>query len=237
MFKRKDVWFSDHPFDVKGYDSVVFYSCKNNVDAEGFRRSETATLTMDLTQDLDTIWRDVFHSHCKKSINRAKKAGVKIKINEDYEKFVEVNRSFRKQKGLPDDFIDVDFLRSHGTLFVAEYEGDIIVGTHFLEDEGHIRSLIGASKRFEVDKKTARLISETDKLIDWEAMNYAKEKGINEFDFGGFYIGEEKNTDMENINSVKSGYGGKLTKKYNYEKNYSRIYDLSKKLYELKIKL
>ena len=35
-FKTKTIWFSDAPFEVNGYDGVVFRACTDNVDLEGF---------------------------------------------------------------------------------------------------------------------------------------------------------------------------------------------------------
>lgn len=235
VFKRKDIWFSDQPFDVRGYQSVVFYSCSDKVDARGFHRNETPTMTLDLKQDADAIWNN-FHSHRKKSINKAKKSGIVIKKDQDYDRFYEMDSSFRKKKGLPKSFVDVDFMKNYGTLFVAELEGELLCGTLYLEDKNNIRALIGASGRFDADKSKARLIGDSDKLIDWVAINYAREKGIKVFDLGGYYTGAEKNEDMEKINSVKASYGGELALRYSYEKNYSVVYNLARKLYSLRSK-
>ncbi|NQE54742.1 hypothetical protein C5S29_14220 [ANME-1 cluster archaeon GoMg3.2] len=100
-FKTKEIWFSDYPFDVEGYDSVIFRVCKNKVNMKGFTREEFTTLVIDLTRDLDAIWKNVSKSSCRYGINRATRDGVKIKLNQNLEKNYEINRSFRENKGLP----------------------------------------------------------------------------------------------------------------------------------------
>ena len=96
-FKRKDIWFSDRPFDVDGYQGVMFYSCPNKVDVRGFYRKETPTMTLDLTQDADSLWKN-FHAHRKKSIRKAEKSGMTIKMNQDYERFYETDQGLQKEE-------------------------------------------------------------------------------------------------------------------------------------------
>lgn len=126
----------------------------------------------------------------------------------------------------------VDFMKKYGTLFVAEFDGEIIAGQLYLEDENYIRWLVGASKRLEVDSNKAILISCTNRLIIWEAIKYAKEKGIKEFDFGGYYTGKEKDKQKEKINVFKKSFGGELTIQYTYKKYYSKIYQIIKQAYQ-----
>ena len=234
IFKTKEIWFSDYPFDVEGYDSVIFRACKNKVNMKGFTREEFTTLVIDLTQDLDLIWKNMSKSSCRYAINRAKRDGVKIKLNQNYKEFYEINRSFRENKGLQIGSEKIEFMEKHGTLFVAEFDGEILCGQFYLEDENNIRWLIGASKRLEVNKEIATLIGNANRLITWQAIQYAKEKGIKEFDMGGYYTGKAKDEQKERINIFKQSFGGKLTTHYIYQKDYSKIYKLAKKIYQLK---
>ena len=234
IFKTKAIWFSDYPFDVEGYDSVTFHACKTKVNMEGFTREEFTTLVIDLTQDLDVIWKNMSKSSCRYAINRAKRDGVKVKLNQNYEEFYEINRSFRENKGLPLGSETVEFMKKYGTLFVAEFDGKILGGQFYLEDKNNIRQLIGASERLEVSKEMATLIGNANRLIIWEAIKYAKEKGIKEFDFGGYYSGKVKDEQKEGTNIFKQSFGGKLVTHYIYQKDYSRVYKLAKKIYQLK---
>ena len=234
IFKTKEIWFSDYPFDVKGYDSVTFRACKNKVNVSGFNCEEFTTFIIDLTQDLDVIWKNMSKSSCRYGINRAIRDGVEIKSNQNYEEFYEINRSFRENKGLPLGSERLEFMKQYGTLFVAEFDGDILVGQLYLEDKNNIRWLIGASKRLEVDRGQAILVGNANRLITWEAIKYAKEKGIKEFDMGGYYTGKVKDEQKERINIFKQSFGGKLATHYIYQKDYSKIYKLARSLYQLK---
>lgn len=233
LFKTMEIWFSDYPFDVNGYDAVTFHAAKNKVDVKGFDREEFTTLVIDLTQDLAVIWRNMSQSSCRYAINRAKRDGVKIKRNENYQEFYEINRSFRAKKGLPIGFEKIGTMGKYGTLFVAEFEGEILGGQLYLEDESNIRWLLGASKRLETSQEKATLIGNANRLIIWQAINYAKEKGIKEFDLGGF-SGKDKSDRTDPIDAFKLSFGGKPTTQYIYRKDYSKIYQFARKLYQLR---
>lgn len=233
IFTTKIIWFSDYPYDAGDCHSVIFRACKNKVNLEGFEGEEFTTLVIDLTQDLDTIWRNMSKKSCRYEIKRAMREGIQIRLNQAYEQFYEVNRSFRRAKKLP-DLTSLEFMRKCGTLFTAEYEGEIIGGQLYLEDKDNIRWLLGASKRLEVDKENAVLIGCGNRLMIWQAIKYAKEKGIKEFDMGGYYTGKTKDEQKERINIFKQSFGGKLTTHYIYQRDYSKIYKLARRLYEIK---
>ncbi len=234
IFKTMEIWFSDEPFEVNGYDAVTFHASKNKVDMKGFDREDFTTLVIDLTQDLDAIWKNMSKSSCRYAINRSKRDGVKIKRNENYREFYEINRSFRARKGIPIGFEKIETMERYGTLFVAELNGEILGGQLYLEDENNIRWLLGASKRLEVSREKATLIGNANRLIIWEAINYAKEKGLKEFDMGGYgHTGGDKNDQIDPIDAFKLSFDAKLTTHYIYRRDYSKIYKLAKKLYQL----
>lgn len=191
-------------------------------------------MIIDLTQDLDTIWQNMSGSDCRRAIRHAEENGIKIKLNQNYEEFFEINQSFRKKKGLDAYSESIDFMKKYGTLFVTEFNKEILLGQLYLEDENNIRWLITGSKRLNVDKEKVRLISNANKLTVWNAIKYAKEKGIKEFDMGGYYTGEKKDVQKENINMFKKNFGGKLVTHYICKKDYSKLFKLTKKIYGLK---
>lgn len=233
IFKYKEIWFADCPYDVKGYDSVMFRECKNKVDIAGFTRWENTTLVIDLTQDLDVIWHNMKPKSCRYEINRAQREGVIVRINQNFNEFYRLNQSFiaKKQAGL---LLKPEFMRKYGTLFTAEFGGEIIGGQFYLEDDDNIRWLVGASERLEADRAKAIVIGCGNRLMIWEAIKYAKEKGIKEFDFGGYYTGGNTNDARHSINLFKRSFGGTLTTHYRYEKCYSKVYRLAQRLYRLK---
>ncbi len=242
-FNIKEAHYSDAPYDIKNCDYLKFHYCKNKVDAEGFTCKKELTSIIDLTQELDTIWQNMDKKSVRYRIKRAQREGIRIRINEGYEQFFQIYKSFIKKKGIKSLFdvfgvgsTSLETMKEYGTLFVAEYNGEILTGTIYLEDSSNMKAWIGASKRLEADKVKASMISNADRLIDWKAIKYAKEKGIKEFDLGGLWSKEEAEKDekKKGINTYKLSYGGKIVTCYYYEKIYSNIYNLVYYLYNLK---
>ena len=232
MFRTKEIYFADYPYDVDGYATVTFEVCPNKVDIPGFSRREGTTLVIDLTQDLDTIWKNMSYGNCRKPIRRAERAGVKIQVNQNLQEFGKIYQSFWRKKVYQEARVRPEFIK-YGTLFTAEIGGEVLAGHYFLEDDTYIRSIITGSKRLEVDKEKATMIGNTNKLILWEAIKYAKEKGIKEFDLGGVYTGEDKNDPRYTIRQFKQSFGGTLVTRYHYEKVYSKAYKLLRYPYRL----
>ena len=229
-FKTKTIWFSEEPFDVSGYDGVVFQSCTKSIDLKGFSREKFTTLVIDLTQDTDTIWGNMERDSCRKRINKAIKEGIKITINQRYEEFIDLCRAFREAKGLPPYEIPIETMKKSGILFCSELDEEILCGRFYYADQNHIRGAISASKRLDGSKEDAKLIGCANRQSIWEAIKHAKEAGIKEYDLGGYYTGETPDPQKENINVFKKSFGGKLVVKYNYEKSYSTAYSLGKKV-------
>ena len=67
FFKNKIIWFSDNPYDVNNCSAVNFLECRNNVEIEGFSKKEFTTLIINLTLDLDGIWKNMSKSSCRYS--------------------------------------------------------------------------------------------------------------------------------------------------------------------------
>jgi lipid II:glycine glycyltransferase (peptidoglycan interpeptide bridge formation enzyme) len=234
IFRTKTIWFSDVPFDVTGYDGVAFHACTKNVNLKGFSKEEFTTLVIDLNQDLDSIWKMMSKSDCRQAINKAVKDGVIIRINQDYEIFHNLNREFRDKKEIGEFNLDIDYMKKNGTLFLAEIDGNVISGQFYLNDERNFRWLLGASRRFEVTGEMKRSVSNAYRLIIWEAIKYAKERGIVNFDMGGYYTGKEPDPQKEGINKFKKTFGGQLVNQYIYQKDYSMLYHIGKKMVSLK---
>jgi hypothetical protein len=237
IFKVKEVHFADYPHDVEGCHVAKFPLCKNKADVAGYTGGEVPTLVIDLTQDLDTIWRKMDNESCRNRIRRAQRDGIKININEEYKQFYQINESFERRKGFAPLFgigtAPPETMKRYGTLFTAEYEGEILGGCLYLEDEDNIKLWLSASKRLEADREKAKVIGRANRLLPWEAIKYAKEKGLKEFDWGELWPAEEADKDEQKkaINSFKLSFGGEVVTRYSYEKVYSKSYRLAQKLY------
>jgi len=232
-FIYREIWFADFPVDIKGIHSVAFMTCKMKINSDGFRCIPFTTLVIDLTQDLDSIWHRFDRKSCRYMINRAMKEGIQVKLNADWDEFYMLEKNFRLIKGLSIASPVPDEIKGRGAiLFTAYLSGELIAGHLYLKDDEHIRWLRAASKRFEVDRRKATLIGCANRLLVWEAIKYAKEKGIKEFDMGGYYMGPP-NEELEGINDFKKSFGGRVLTKYNYFKDYSTLYRLLKNISDL----
>jgi hypothetical protein len=234
IFKTKRIWFSEVPFDITGYDGVTFFECSKDVDVKGFSKEKFTTLIIDLTQDLDTIWKKMDRNSCRKPITKAMEAGVITKINQEYETFLKICSEFRREKGLGDYTLTIDFMKKNGILIVSEYEGKIIGGEFHISDGKNIRGVLGGSLRLEETGIMRTLVSNANRLRFWEIIVYGKKMGMNTFDMGGYYTGKKPDPQKEGINKFKKSFGGELVTHYIYEKDYSLLLYFAKKILLLK---
>jgi len=228
MFKIKQVFFSDFPFDVNGCDVLAFSGCKNKVRLNGFTCTPQATSIIDLTQDLMEIWKNMSKSSCRYAINKAERDGVKIRINQKYREFNQINKSFRHAKELwsiPKKLMDA--FEKSGVLFVAEHGKQILAGQIYLTD-GHTIRLQIASRRLEAHANKT-LIGNANKLMIWEAIKYAKTLGMKEFDMSGILTGKDKDDPRMTITRFKLSFGGEIRTYFSYRKVYSKSYNLLQK--------
>lgn len=221
-FSIKEIWFSRRPFEVRGYDLVIFKNCKKLVDLKGFEVEEFTTSVIDLTQDLEIIWKNMSRKGVRRGIRRAKSMGVKVRLSEDYEQFYPIYRSFLRKKGLdrqrflvPSKTRFVNYARN-GVLFTAELEDHVISGHLYFHDEREMRGIWAASRRLDVGKELAFMIGCANRLLIWEAIKYAKNKGIETFDLGGIYTGDDQGDPRISINKFKFLFGGELATVYHY---------------------
>jgi len=235
IFNTKNIYFCDYPFDIGGCAAAKFIYCKHKVDAKGFSRENKLTAVIHLTQDLDIIWRNINKS-TRYQVKRAEREGFKIHLNEYYDEFYQINRGFHQGKGFglifDMDTPGVQTMKKYATLFTAEYGGEILGGNLYLEDENHIRLWQSAFNRLKADKNKASLMGRANRLIHWNTITYAREKGIKEFDFGGIWPEGQAAQDQlkYNVNSFKLSFGTEVLPCYTYQKVYSPAYRLAQSL-------
>lgn len=242
MFNIKEVHFSKDPFDIDGCDFLIFPYCKNKVKAKGFFCYNKFTSIIDLTQNLDSIWQKM-NRNSTRIIKQAEREDIKIRINCEYDKFFQIYKNFLRKKRINSLFevfgvgiMPLNTIKKNGTLFVAEYQGEILTGHLFLEDDSNIEDWVTGSKRLENEKERSKLVGCANRLILWEAIKYGKEKGLKEFDFGGLFPENkaEKDPIKKGINSFKLSFGGEVVPGYSYEKGYSKSFKLAYYMHHLK---
>jgi hypothetical protein len=228
FFNKRDIFLSEFPYDTDDtFDVVTFKYCKNRIDLPGYTREEKLTATIDLTRTSEEIWNNMDRK-LRQKIKRASKENIRWKINENFDEFHTISKEFVKQKNftprigamLALDVPTVKIMKKYGTLFTAELNGEILSGHLYLEDKDNILAWISTSKRLAVDKETSKLINFANCLLHWQAINYAKEKSIKTFNWGGISL-DPKNA---SINAYKLSYGGQTEPSYFYSKVNSRLY-------------
>ena len=175
-------------------------------------------------------------------IKRGEREGIYVERSKNYDLFFKMYRSFIKKKGIKSVFdifgvgnIPLENMR-HGTLFLAGLDDEVLSAKLYLENTSRLEAWICVSKRLETnDVKKRMLIGCASRLIDWEAIKYAKEKGLEEFDLGGLWRKEDIERDIEKrgINSFKLSFGGKIVTCYSYEKIYSKSFSILYNLYNI----
>lgn len=242
IFNVTEVYFSKNPFDIERCDYLIFPHCKNKVEAKGFICHEKLTSIIDLTKNLETIWEKFDKKSTRYSIKRAERENVIIKINHNYDQFFQIFKNFLIKKRLNSFFeifgvgvITLNAIKKNGTLFVADYNGETLGGILFLEDDSNIEMWLSVSKRLEIENEKRQLIGCANRLIVWEAIKYAKQKGIKEFDMGGLFLKNEVKEDpiKKGVNSFKLSFGGEILPVYSYEKFYSKSLHVAYYLYNL----
>ena len=240
FFKKRDIFLSEIPYDIGNeIDIVKFHWCKNRIDLPGYNCSETLTTTIDLHQELEEI-RKKMSDTIKKEIRRAEKQHIIWKINENFDEFHKLYKNFSRRKGygsrlgfLGLEFPSVKIMEKHGTLFTFELNGEILSGHLFLEDDVTLLGWFSASKRFEVDIQTARLIGNANVLLHWEAIKYAKRKSLKAFNWAGlFSMKEELEPEKKFLNQYKLSFGGQIEMYYSYSKINNKLYKKLSSLYQ-----
>ena len=220
FFVIKEIWFSEKPFDPVNVDSVTFFACKKDVGKGDFIKETFSTLIIDTGQPLEKLWMDLRPSY-RQNIKRAEQEGIEVRVNDSLADFCAINDSFRSNKKLWQQPCTVEYLRRNGVLFTMRREKQLLGGVFFLEDERNMYGKVMATKRLEVDEDAKAAIGPGNRLMMWEAMRYAKAKGVVCFDLGGIYTGTKPDPQQEAIKQFKSGFGGRQTDIFTYRKDYS----------------
>jgi hypothetical protein len=236
LFKFKELHFCNEPFDIAQCSAAKFVLCNKMINRGGFEVYPGLSSIIDLTREQDEIWSK-FDKSCRYKINRAPREGITIKFNEGWNEFYPIYKSLSQKKGFGSwglwD-VNLEVMKKYGTLFIAEIQGNIVSGHLYLEDAENIEFWIGASKRLEAVPELATQIGFANRLLHWEAMKYARNKGLKTFDLGGIWDFEEAKNDpvKQGINNFKLSFGGQVESRYTYVKFYSNLYKAGQNIFQ-----
>lgn len=142
---------------------------------------------MDLTSDLDSLWRELPEA-AQRAIKKAAQRGVTIhaaQSKDELRQFYQLHLNVRKQKyqmlAQPYSFFENiwhEFVEYNaGQLLLAKYAGEIIAGTFFLAWRD------GFYYKFNASAADQLAVRPNDLLI-WEGIQVAKARGCSHLDFG-----------------------------------------------------
>jgi hypothetical protein len=229
-FSLKEIWFSEDVYDVEDVDAIQFKNTSFSGDKPGFTKEPSTTLVLDLSRSLEDIFNSMDKKTCRHQITKAVDEGTVIKFNDRFPEFYEINKEFRKYKGLTPFIIEPEELKKNYILATYERDGKVLGGHLCIKDDRHIRQLISASTMNWEPGISRSIFGRGNRLSIWELIKYAKQEGLQEYDFGGYATGQ-LGEELKGINEFKAGFGGHVCEKFSYSKNYSRSYSASKSVY------
>jgi len=199
------------------------YNVKNRSDFYHF--IEKCTHIVELTKTEDALWKNL-EGRCRTAIRKARKSGVDVNIVTDrcfIDKYYSIIEDVyhAQNKPCPNHkkfYYDMwnSFGRDNALFLSAEWNGKIIAGIIILLDGKRAYYLNGASKH------AHRSLSASNLLL-WEAINIAKERGVERFDFVG--------SNIERLARFKKSFGGEVTKYTLIEKASSKWVGLIRQRY------
>jgi lipid II:glycine glycyltransferase (peptidoglycan interpeptide bridge formation enzyme) len=185
------------------------------------RHDITATSCVDLSRDLETIFR-AMHASTRNKINKAERqiGRITVERNGPHTKaeFLDLYSDLASTKNgqiTPVNGAVMDRYSQCSDIFLIYLDGKPLCGHLNLRDKdiGRTRLLFTATRRF-VDHETARLGSILNCYLHWKEMQAYKQEGFHTYDLGGLSRDEESQAD--GIDRFKVAFGGETVEGHNY---------------------
>ena len=169
-----------------------------------------STLILDVSGSYEKILAG-FHSKTRYNVRRADRIGITVRqasTEGDFLQFYQIYEQRGLQKGFSPAVTASEFMTlseriqassDRGALFLSEYKGDILAGDVFLRAGPRILGLLAAIAA-DNHGRLPRLYPLIGRAIEW-----AKEIGCSEFDFGGFGPAGDPT-----VRQFKESFGGQL---------------------------
>ncbi len=226
VFPKYWGWF-EAPHEVKGFAAATFLSYEK-VDALGFRRKETLTSVIDLSESLETVFSRMRKSFIRKQIEQGKRRGIVVEKSDDFASFYPLYSAFSKKMNF--ERVPKSTLAGNGILFIAKHEGKILAGGVFIGDGVDMRAWVLASLRVgNASGRERDMIGEANRMIIEKALMCAKEAGYRQFDLGGI-APDAENAGWRAVAVFKEAFGGVRIPAYYYHKVYSPLSRMIAKL-------
>lgn len=196
------------------WEPPLYLNLDQYVFGEGFLAIPSATFVIDLGPSVETLWMNL-EGRARRAVNKAKRSEVKVMEAKswcEWEKYYNLYINVCYQKhirprsiALHKSIYNFLFSEDRAKLFIAEHHGKMIGGIVYLVSPHEMVGYEGIS-----DVRHLRLNSNS--AIHWHAICWAKDKGIEYYDFGGALRKPEKGHFMYSIHMFKKQWGGELLK-------------------------
>ena len=229
IFKIVNVHFVEDPVsvDIPDWDVVTYHAYKKWDVTNEFETQQSFTTIIDLRQDIDVIWKKIKKTH-KQHIRRADKNGIKITVSDNYERFHQEYKKFLNQKNNVDLFglriLSSQFMQKYGVLFLAEKQDEFLGGNLYFHDQDSAFIVNIAYPKLGISNDKNKCIYDANCFLHWKAMQYFKNQGFINYDFGGLKSGEISiNHQMDGLDFFRRSFGGDVILHYQYRKYKSRF--------------
>jgi lipid II:glycine glycyltransferase (peptidoglycan interpeptide bridge formation enzyme) len=181
----------------------------------------TATTCVDLTQNIDAIFR-AMQASTRNKIRKAEKLDVRVAVERNgpqaIDDFLDLYADLAREKNGQVLQVERGVLGRYAScsdIFLARLDGAVICGHVNLRDEQGQRQrlLYSANRRFD-DHDSARLSGILNHYLHWQEMRIYQEEGFRTYDFGG--ISRNGDPHAAGIDRFKLSFGGATVIEHNY---------------------
>ncbi|MBU7578147.1 MAG: hypothetical protein KAF40_08815 [Flavihumibacter sp.] len=169
------------------------------------------SVQVNLRQDKTEIWKG-FSKQTKNYIRQAEKKALPVRFDQDLVGFVTYFNKFALFKKIPSLSIK-DFSELHTNFLVSKVylEAEIVAMHLYLlhAPSGQVQLFRSASGRYFLPHLDKNDIGAANKFMHFKAMDYFKEQGFTNYDFGGFSQPTDPDyKKFKGVNQFKKNFGG-----------------------------
>ncbi len=219
LFDGLQIWWPDNADEVlcllRSSPVTTVMVCSDQVaDALGpyaFRRRTGHTLVVDLSLSEEELWAGLDGQSCRYKINKAKRLGCSVSVNQDQEQAFELINHFIQRRKYRRPISDAEWRRhlEHGDLFVAKHDGKLVAAHVNLVDPPHCARLVySATADSGQEGIPQNVLIVANRYLHWSELLYYKGKGIASYDFGGLEL--DQRSPIYPITQFKLSFGGRI---------------------------
>ena len=210
FFKIHDIWFDTKRYEESKSNISALHTNDDITSKFNFKIVQK-TFLLDISKEKEEIFKKFDYKSARYAINRAIRDEVtvkKIESNEEIEQYLEFQKEFCIQKGIP--MMNPDEMDSMICYYALSKDGEYLGACAFIysEEEQIVRYKYGATKH----KLNAN------EIILWRAICDFHDAGYKYFDFGGVVPTEDKESYYYRHYQFKKKFGGELIDSYIYIK-------------------